>query len=307
MNIPADLVQRSRNPQGVTVEEMERRVAQCSGFVKMMTGVANNAAVAIARDCHSKIADVRDAESYASRPRSPHPAYRQRVKQLFLNATVSELRRYRNGLMNPPAGSVCFFRLSDMPEQARRRYGDITDAQYFEFWEGTGAMAYTKSQPLVNSLHNKFRLSMEGHGVPHAGLVAWGLVGASVLELAVSVWQRAVSSVCEALDGLLSRRTLENIYGPFSLGRISVAWQRALTALAPETSGYLLDEIEERNVELGIEQLMELWMSADLPFDSTIGAVQDFSDVFASRGNVRKAVRELSDMRDSAVRDVSGE
>lgn len=294
-----------KNPKGVTMQQLEQTVAQVAGFVKMMTGVANNAAISIMLDCLNKIADVRSKESYAEEPWHPHPRYKQRVKQLF-NQALQEKDHYRRRLMYPGEYGIRFFRVSDMPDEARRKYGVINDKTYFEFWEGTGALAYQKSQPLVGSLWNKFRLSLQQHGVPNAELVAWGLVGANVLELAVVVWQRAMKSAHEAFDGLLSMDYVEQLYQPFSLHCVSLKWRQALSLMAPEVNTYSLDSLEERNIEMGVQQLMELWISPDLPFDSTIKAVEDFSDdIFSTPGHAKKAMRELADMRNKAVEDLA--
>lgn len=294
-----------KNPKGVTMQQLEQTVAQVAGFVKMMTGVANNAAISIMLDCLNKIADVRSKDSYAEEPWHPHPRYKQKVKQLF-NQALQEKDHYRRRLMYPGEHGVRFFRVSDMPDEARRKYGVINDKTYFEFWEGTGALAYQKSQPLIGSLWNKFRLSLQQHGVPNAEQVAWGLVGANVLELAVVVWQRAMKSAHEAFEGLLSMDYVEQLYRPFSLYLVSLKWRQALSLMAPEVSTYSLDPTEERNIEMGVQQLMELWISPDLPFDSTIKAVEDFSDdIFSTPGHAKKAMRELADMRNKAVEDLA--
>lgn len=298
-------VAKAANPKGITVQQLEQTVAQVAGFVKMMTGVANNAALAIMLHCLNKIADVRDNDSYAEEPWHPHPRYKQRVKQLF-NQALQEKDHYRRRLMYPGEHGIRFFCVNDMPDEARQKYGVVSDKTYFEFWEGTGALAYQKSQPLVGSLWNKFRLSLQHHGVPYAELVAWGLVGANVLEMAVVVWQRAMKSAHEAFEGLLTMDYVEQLYRPFSLHCVSMKWRQALSLMAPEVSTYSLDSLEERNIEMGVQQLMELWISPDLPFDSTIKAVEDFSDdIFSTPGHAKKAIRELADMRNAAVKDLA--
>lgn len=298
------LVQQAHNPKGVTLQELERTVSQVAGFVKMMTGVANNAALAIMSDCLDKITDKRSKESYADEPWHPHPRYRQKVKQLF-NQALEERDRYRHRLMYPTGNGIRFFTLSDTPEDTRRKYGMMSDKTYFEFWEGTGSLAYHKSQPLVGSLWNKFRLSMLNHDVPCAEQVAWGLVGANMLELSVFIWQRTMKSAHEAFEGLLTMDNVESLYRPFCLARVSSYWRQALSLMAPEVSGYGLDTIEERNIELGVRQIMELWVSPELPFDSTIQAVEDFrEDFFRTPDHARKAIRDLAEMREAAIRDL---
>jgi hypothetical protein len=74
--------------------------------------------------------------------------------------------------------------------------------------------------------------------------------------------------------------------------------------MTKEVDDYKLDDDEERNIELGIEQLRELWMSVDLPFNSTIAAVEDFDrDIFRTRGEAKKSIRELTEMREDARQD----
>lgn len=296
-------VQMAHNPKGMTEEELQKRVAQVSGFVKLMCGVANNAALSIMLDSLNKIADKRSKESYEEEPWHPHPRYKQKVKQLF-NEALRERDQYRRHLLHASSQGIRFFHLGDMPAETRRKYGVVSDAQYFEFWEGTGSLAYQKSQPLIGSLHNKFRLSMLNHKVPYPETVAWGLVGANMLELAVVVWQRAMKSAHEAFDGVLTEDFVKRIYHPFSLEKVSQRWQQALELMAPETKGYELDAVEERNIALGVNQIMELWISPDLPFDSTIQAVDDFSDdIFSTRGHAKKAMRELAELRESAIEE----
>lgn len=299
-----NFVAMAKCPNKIGIADLEHRICQCSGFVKMMTGVANNAALMVMAECIDKIADKRWEGSYAVLPHHPHPAYKGRVKQLF-NIVIKERNFYRIALRCPMPGEIRFFCLSDIPEEARKKYGVITDEQYFEFWENTGTYAYTKSIPLIGSLHNKFRLSMLNHNVSEPEIVAWGLVGASVLELAVTIWQRAMRSVYDLCEGVLSMKQIEDIYRPFSLAKVSKVWQRALIELAPETENYELDSTEERNVAMGVEQLEELWVSPDMPFDATIKAVEDYQDeIFSTVGNAKKAIRELSEMRNNAVKEL---
>lgn len=301
----SSLLQRAYNPKGMTRDELEQRAAQVSGFVKLMAGVANNAALTIMRDCLDRIADVRSQDSYRGKPRHPHPNYRFKVKGLY-NQALKERDHYRHELLYGSSQGIRFFNISDMPQDTRRKYGVVTNQDYFEFWEDTGSLAYQKSQPLIGSLWNKLRLSLQKHQVPEAELVAWALVGANVLELAVIVWDRAMHSAYEAFEGVLSMDFVRRLYQPFSLSRVSKAWQQATNALSPEMRCYdHLDPADERNIQFGIEQLSELWVSADIPFDSTIAAVEDYQDdLFATRGFAKKAIRELSELRNDAIRDL---
>lgn len=239
-------------------EQLELDIARCSGFVKMMCGVANNCAIGIVNECRSKIADIRDDDSYKDRPRQPHPGYKHKAKRLFTQF-FQEWHQIEMNLLYPSTGETRFFHVADMPEGARKKYGTMTDAEYFEFWKGTGTLAMVKSHPLVTSLQNKFRLSLERHGVKHAQQTAWAMTGDAVLQLAVETWQRTMRSCQEALP-MLELSFIEKLWQPFSPKRTAETWRKAMLLMAPDCDGYKLDDDEERNIALGLEQLRELWI-----------------------------------------------
>ena len=287
-------------------EEMELQVAQCSGFVKMMCGVANNCAISVVNMCRSKIEDIRDEDSYKERPKQPHPGYKHRAKLLF-RQFFQEWHTMESTLLYPSEGQTRFFHVEDMPEGARKKYGTMTDAQYFEFWKGTGALAYQKSLPLVTSLQNKFRLSLERHGVKHAQQTAWAMTADAVLQLACETFDRSMRSCQEALP-YLAPSFLENLWKVFSPKRPAETWRKAMLLMAPDCDGYKLDSDEERNIAYGLEQLRELWVSSDLPFDATIAAVEDYDeDIFRTRGEAKKSIRELSEMRDDVLSKIDAQ
>lgn len=289
-----------------TLRELERTLAKCAGYVKMMCGVSVNCAVTITKNAFDRISDLRSEEDYERDPWHPHPGYKGYAKSLFKQFD-RELYTYFSSLLVPPLGEPRFFEIGDLPEKSRNIYKthSITNREYFEFWRATGVLPFQKSRPLIGSLHNKFRLSLQSHGVPCPELTAWALVGASVLELAQETWQRAMRSVHEACDGLLTVEEVETVYRLFSPQRMSQAWQAAIKVLSPEADAYKLGELETRNIALGLNQLRELWISANMPFDATIAAVEDYSeDIFASRGQAKRAIRELMEMREDAIRDL---
>ncbi len=286
----------------VDTEALEVAVAQCSGLVKMMCGVANNCAISVVRQAWMHIADVRDKESYEENPPHPHPGCRHQAKKLFAQF-FREWAQMESVLAFPPEGTIRFFHVADMPPQARKKYGEMTDAEYFEFWKGTGALAYKQSQPLITSLQNKFRKSLERHGIREASLTAWAMTAYTVLELACDMWHNVMLSCHEAIPEV-EIEVLEGIWRPFLIQRPADTWRKAMLLMAKEVGDYKLDDDEERNIELGVEQLRELWISVDLPFDSTIAAVESFDrDIFRTRGEAKKSIRELTEMREDARKD----
>lgn len=283
--------------------ELERLVGQISGFVKMMMGVADNVAITVMRHANDQIIDRRSDDDYKVKPRQAHPGYRQQAKRSMREA-MDEVVRWRTRLLYPSQGELRFFCVADMPEEARRKYGAMTDQEYFEFWTATGAGAYQRSLPLVRSLWWKFAKSMEQHGVRASEQTAWGLTALTVLQLAVETFDRSMRSVNEAMEGRLSADFMERIYRPFSLRRVCDLWQQGLIALSPETATYKLTSAEERNIELGVEQLRELWISPTTPFESLAGAVNDYDELFASKSVRRSVLSDINQMRLEAEKDV---
>lgn len=134
------LISRANNPTGMTVAEVERDIMQCSGFVKMMCGVANNCAYYVMMDALDHI--------------RKHPRYADKsIKRLFEgkpNSALDFYKRYRNRLRWPMGDDNRFFHIADLTEEARRKYGaPITDEQYFEFWEATGGVGIPE-EPTVD-------------------------------------------------------------------------------------------------------------------------------------------------------------
>ena len=280
----------------MTVAQVEHDVAQCSGFVKLMCGVGNNCAYYIMMDALDHI--------------RKHPRYTEKkISRMFEgkdNSVLGIHKRYRNRLRWPDGQRINFFKLKEMPAEIReKKYtATMTDAQYFEFWEATGTLAYTKSQQWVSSLQNKFRLSLLKHKVPCPEIAAWGLVGSSVLEMAVEIWERSMRSVHDAIP-VLPKSMIDKIYMPFNIQEVANQWHKALSTLSPEINGYKLDSTEEQNITHGLDQLRELWISPDLPFDATIAAVEDYTgEIFRTKGEAKKSIRELCKMRANAIADI---
>lgn len=286
-------------PRQMTSEEyqqLEMDFARCSGFVKMMTGVANNVTLAVMRQALNKIADVRDKDSYRQRAKSPHPGYRQKCKMLFGQA-FREVTAYRSRLQYPAPGALRFFHVDDMPEEARKRYGAMTDREYFEFWEGTGGAAYQKSTPMLMNLWNKYRKSFLDNGVTAADQTAWGILALTCLELTKDTFERSVRTVIETVGDRLRDDFVISCYKPFSLEHVAGLWQQAVIVMSPETETYKLSDLDERNIEYGIQQLRELWISPDLTFSSTKQAVEDYGELFRSVRERKKSLRELEELR----------
>lgn len=260
-----------------TRDELELALATSASVVKLTCGVGNNVAIAVMLDAHDQI--------------KKHPNYRHQVKYLYKQA-IELFRQNERQLLHAKINR--FFHVGDMSPNIRKKYGDITDTQYFEFWQGLGARAYVEGRPLLTSLHNKYRLSLLNHNVKHADLLAWPMVAQACLELACTLYTASIEDSSRYHH--LPKNLLHSLFSRFNLRKVADVWYQATMQTDPKVNTYDLDEIEARNIEMGIQQLKEKWTDPKLLYGSAITATKDFDDIFRTKGENKKAIREITEI-----------
>ena len=263
----------------MTKEELTLRVAKVSAAMKVVVGITNNAAYAA---CLEAIDHVRG-----------HQNYRHAVKRAF-NDALDEFKAYEHRLIYAEHNRL--FRLDDLTPEYRKRYGNITDREYYEFWCATGASAYTQKHQWVTNLWNKFRLSLIGHKVPGEDIVAWPMAADACLLLAVAVHENWTRIGVE--DYGIPEILMKEIFGQLSLGTVEKKWAKALTILEPLTDSYELSRTEQKNIQMGVDQLQEEWTSLATIRGGLNEAIEAYDDVFRTKGEQKKALRQIADMRE---------
>ena len=277
--------QVSDKKPAMTHEELERKMTAAASTVKLVCGVGNNAAWLV----------VLEAYGHAKQ----HRRFNQNIKggkrvSWFFNRVMKLYHEYEHRLVDARHNRL--FHVADMDEKTRRKYGEgITDREYYDFWAASGNPCYSKTHPLVTSLWNKYRLSLQHNDVSDADKVAWVMVGQAALELAVTMYDLAIDE-CEKGYGI-KRSILEYIFGQFSMKEIASEWYRAMMTLAPEIGPIVPSDLDEKNIDLGIRQLMEAWLDYDTLYDSTADTVAEYNEVFRTRGFQKKVLREIAEVR----------
>lgn len=270
--------------------KMYLQACQAASLVKLVMGVSNGCAIQIMLDCYSEVSGkATDPKTGQRKP--AHPRYHHEVKQAYKHA-IDEYHDYEHRLVYATRNR--FFHVDDLSPKYRKIYGNITDAEYFEFWKGTSARAYQVSRPLVTSLWNKYRLSLINHGVKHADILAWPMVAQACLTIADNMFHHAIRdaiSVCT----LLQPHQVRDLFKDFSLHRVSTAWTRALDMTEP--LHYELEDVETRNINHGIIQLAETWANPDYMYDSVSESLPDFEEIFRTKGEMKKALRNIEEVR----------
>lgn len=256
-----------------------------TGLIKTTCGVANNAAWMV---CLEALGKVRQ-----------HPRYKKRaadgmsIKKRFKDV-VEAYHKYERNLLY--GGPPYFFRLQDLPPDKRKSFGNITDSEYFDMWTAIGGQAYSRTRPFVTSLVNKFRLSLESHGIKDADIVAWIITATTCQKIAVRVYGSALRSAGN-MAGIATSK-LNKIYRVFNMRLICELWMKAELAIEPATD-YDLEGLELKNIQLGITQLEEQWMNTRTLYGSAADIFKEYDDLWRTPGEQKKAIKGLLDMMDA--------
>ena len=252
-------------------------MAAAAGLIRFICGVANNAAWLVALE----------ALDHARRCRG----YRGNVKYRFKQSVAAYHDYERNLIHNKNNRMFC---VADMTPDIRKKYGNITDREYYDFWTATGAQAYTKTKPMITSLWNKYRLSLQSHNVKEAEHLAWVMTATAALELAVNLYKRAIKDIVESYK--LPRHLVEYVFSQFSLEPVRKRWNEAMLSLSPEVD-YTISGMEERNIVHGLEQLQEAWTDTSVLYDSANETVAEYEEVFRTPGEQKKVMREIAGIK----------
>jgi hypothetical protein len=252
-------------------------MAAAAGLIKFICGVANNAAWLVALE----------ALDHARRCRG----YRGNVKYRF-NQSVAAYHDYERNLIHNKNNRM--FCVADMTPEIRKKYGNITDREYYDFWTATGAQAYAKTKPMITSLWNKYRLSLQSHGVKESEHLAWVMTATAALELAVNLYKRAIKDIVESYK--LPRHLVEYVFSQFSLEPVRKRWNDAMLSLSPHVD-YTISGMEERNIVYGLEQLQEAWTDASVLYDSASETVAEYEEVFRTPDEQKKVMREIANIK----------
>jgi hypothetical protein len=258
------------------INEMVLNMSKAAAVVKLICGVGNNAAWLVALDGYDH---ARRCKRYGN----------GLVKHEF-RQVIKMFHDYERTLIYATENRM--FHLADMTPNIRKKFGDISDRQYYEFWAGMGSVAYRNTRPLLTSLANKYRLSLQVHGAKDAEDVAWVMTAAACLELSVSLYNKAIEECITSYK--LPATIVRKVFRQFSLEAITKKWRSALDELAPDTD-YELESTEQKNIEHGLLQLYEAWSNTTLLYESSQGIVEDYEEVFRTPGERKKAAREIAE------------
>lgn len=257
----------------VTIEQLNNALPYISAIVKQVMGVANNIVYVSMTDALYNI--------------KQHPRYKQNIKQAF-NKAEEAWNTYEKELLNPVG--IRYFHVEDMPPEVRKKYGDISDRDYYEFWQNIGWSVFAKNRAFFTMMDNKFKLSLAKHGVPHADKLCRAMTTEQLLNIACARYHDATKVVHKETG--LPYDALDTLFGCFNLKRLHERWAKAMTLIVPN---FPLDEVEDKNLRMSVEQLYEI--IADIPemYEGIGKSTEDYQEVFRTKGEWKKALREIEE------------
>ena len=92
-------------------------------------------------------------------------------------------------------------------------------------------------------------------------------------------------------------KILREVLEQFSMKDIAKVWKMAMEATDP-TVNYELDDIEKRNIEMGLVQLQEAWSSTSTLFGSLSESIESYEEVFRTKGEKKKALRLVAEAKE---------
>lgn len=261
--------------------EFQEAIARSCGMVKMVCLIANSVA-------HVCMDYAIDKGKTLGKWRCDG-----RLKRAY-NRSAKEWSDYERGLLH---GEIRFFHIDDMDAEMRNQYGDITDRDYYDFWSSIGGVSYEALRPHVFCLANKYRVSMERHGVHEAEALSWQITAMVMLDLAVKVHKFAVDGVIK--ETRYPRKAIEMTFACFSIRRVREAFDKVLDLYGE--FDYELDEQEKKNITMSIEQIEGMLGDPDIMYESVQNCVENYEEVFRTKGEHKKALKKIAAIRENVV------
>ncbi len=277
--------------QEAELERLKQIIAQSAGLVKLVCGVCNGAAHALALEAHDQLRGLPCARRQIKGGRT--------VWQSFERA-LDCYQDYANRLLYTDGN--WFFHLAYMDEATRKRYGNITDEDYFEMWTSMGAAIYDEHRALATCLQNKWRLYLEAQGVKDSSAKAWCITAMIGFGIASMAYQYSVKQAAALLPNVRFS-AFERIFKSFDLSTVGRMWMSALDDLDRRALLLAQDAIDKdagvKNIKVSVEQLQDAWLSDESLAEAMRLSVTDFEEVFRTKGEQKKRLREIDELEEA--------
>ena len=220
--------------------------------------------------------------------------FKQGVKK-GLNGYISEMKIKRAQLLYPPHGSTRMFNDGDCNKSTLMKFREgITDEEYYDLWESQGLVAHAKNKTLINSLIWKLQKSFNERGDKNAEVLALLCAGEAIIRLCL-VHHNEKMKVFRDQYGY----GLEDVHRCFEMFNIAKAahqWHIALNSLDHNICEKLCEILDERNVVIGLKQIMEELTEVDNVLNITRENVVNNREIFRNKRTWLGEIQNIDEM-----------
>lgn len=220
--------------------------------------------------------------------------FKQGVKK-GLNGYISEMKIKRAQLLYPPLGSTRMFHVGDFNKSTLMKFREgITDEEYYDLWESQGLVAHAKNKKLINSLIWKLQKSFNERGDKNAEVLALLCAGEAIIRLCL-VHHNEKMKVFRDQYGY----GLEDVHRCFEMFNIAKAahqWHIALNSLDHNICEKLCEILDERNVVIGLKQILEELTEVDNVLNITRENVVNNREIFRNKRTWLGEIQNVDEM-----------
>ena len=220
--------------------------------------------------------------------------FKQGVKK-GLNGYISEMKIKRAQLLYPPHGSTRMFHVGVFNKSTLMKFREgITDEEYYDLWESQGLVAHAKNKTLINSLIWKLQKSFNERGDKNAEVLALLCAGEAIIRLCL-VHHNEKMKVFRDQYGY----GLEDVHRCFEMFNIAKAahqWHIALNSLDHNICEKLCEILDERNVVIGLKQIMEELTEVDNVLNITRENVVNNREIFRNKRTWLGEIQNVDEM-----------
>lgn len=120
------------------------------------------------------------------------------------------------------------------------------------------------------------------------------------MTLAVQILKLTINAVHDEYK--IPSRACHEVFGQFQIDHIAKTWNEASRLLEPRAHEIVLEDIEQKNINQGLQQILEQWGDPVAQVSSVVLNIQEYEEVFRTKGEMKKALRSLRETRDG-IRD----
>ena len=223
--------------------------------------------------------------------------YRHQVKR-HVKIWLEEMDKERKLMINPPKDCGKFFSIENVFSSVREMFrDDLTDEEYYEFWEYVGVAAFNDVHKIIYALQWKYEKALVARGATKAKAVSWLLTAYMVLKMYDMEYVELLNTFEKNFG--YPEKMLRRYFRVFDATKLYGQWQRIMEYCYTDAEKLIIECLEERNVEIGLQDIMQRMSKecADLRYIRK--ATEENPEIFRSK----KAWRDALAMMDSEIEE----